>query len=108
LKDNIVNLVINNIIYYKTSREVHFIINNKTRIIFNIEWDLEEKLKQIFVFSKEKINITKPGIIYIDNRVKSKIFYCPETEIKQCIENLNYIYNEKLKLSDYNTKTITK
>jgi len=108
LKDNIVNLIINDIIYYKTSREVHFIINNKTRIIFNIEWNLEEKLKQIFVFSKEKINITKPGIIYIDNRIKSKIFYCPETEIKRCIENLNYIYSEKLKLSDYNTKTITK
>jgi hypothetical protein len=47
------------------------------------------------------MNITKPGIIYVDNRIQSKIFFCPIIEIKQCIKNLNYIYDENLKLSDY-------
>jgi hypothetical protein len=37
LKENIVNLVINDIIYYKTSREAHFIVNNNTRILFNLK-----------------------------------------------------------------------
>jgi cell division septal protein FtsQ len=97
LESNIVNLKINNIIYYKTSREVHFIINNKTRIIFDLEWNLDEKLKQIFVFNKEKVDITIPGIIYIDNRIKSKILYCPTSEVEQCIKNINYIYNENIK-----------
>jgi len=110
LKDNIVNLKIEDIIYYKISKEVHFIINNKTRIIFDLEetdfWNSDEKLKQIFVFSKEKIDITKPWIIYIDNRVESKIFYCPETEIKTCINNINYIYDEKIDSSYYTKKVL--
>lgn len=105
LKDNIVNLKIEDIIYYKIAKEVHFIINNKTRVIFDLEelkwWEIEEKLKQILVFNKEKINITKPWIIYIDNRIKSKIFYCPDTEVDQCIKNINYIYDEKLEKSYY-------
>ncbi len=105
IKDNIVNLKIESIIYYKTAREIHFIINNKTRVIFDIEiqkeWKLDDKLKQIFVFNKEKVNIIKPWIIYIDNRIKSKILYCTKNKLNLCLETINYIYWEKLKTSDY-------
>jgi hypothetical protein len=64
LKDNIVNLKIEDMIYYKIAKEIHFIINHKARIIFDLEelegWGKEEKLKQILVFNKEKIDIIKP------------------------------------------------
>lgn len=107
LEENIVNIKIDDIIYYKISNEVHYLINNKTRLIFDLEQDIDKKLEQIFVFNKEKINIIKPWIIYIDNRVESKVFYCPDTETQQCIENLNYIYEEKLNFNNFpqtNTK----
>lgn len=108
LKDNILNIKLENIYYYKTEREIHFIINNKTRLIFDLEWNIDENLKQLFVFNKEKVDITKPWIIYIDNRIQSKILYCEEVEINTCLQNLNYIYDEKLKISDYKTKIIKK
>ena len=101
LIDNITNLKIEKIIYYKTEKEVHFIINNNSRLIFDLIWDTNKQLKQIFVFNKEKINITKPGIIYIDNRISGKILFCPLKEINKCIKNINFIYWDKLKISDY-------
>ena len=104
LTENIVNLEIEKIIYYKTEKEVHFIINNKTRLIFDLFWDIKTGLKQLFVFNKEKINIIKPWIIYLDNRIKAKTLYCPTTEIIKCLRNINYIYWEKLKVSDYKNK----
>ena len=104
LKENIINLKIYDIIYYKTEKEVHFIINNKTRLIFELEWNNQEQLKQLFVFNKEKLDITKPWIIYIDNRIKAKILYCLNSELNNCIKSINYIYNEKLKNSDYEEK----
>lgn len=108
LNDNILNIKINNIIYFKKEREIHFIINNKNRIIFDIEWNIDENLEQLFVFNKEKKEITKDWIIYIDNRIKGKVFYCEKTEISNCLKNLNYIYNENLKTSDYKTEDIKK
>jgi hypothetical protein len=76
--------------------EVHFIINNNSRIIFDLTKNIDVKLTQLFVFNKEKINITKNKFIYLDNRIVGKIYYCPITEKKQCIYNLNYIYNENI------------
>lgn len=104
LKDNITNIKIEDIIYYKTEKEIHFIINNKTRLIFNLESNNKDELKQLFVFNKEKINITKPWIVYIDNRIKAKILYCPSSELNSCIKSINYIYNENYKNSDYEEK----
>jgi len=101
---NITNLKVNNIIYYKTEKEIHFIINNNTRLIFDLYWDTKTQLKQLFVFNKEKKEITKPGIFYIDNRIKNKLFYCPTQETKKCIKNINFIYWEKLKIQDFNIK----
>lgn len=104
IKDNIINIKIEKTIYYKTQKEVHFIINNETRLIFDLVWDLDKKLEQLFVFNKEKINIIKPWIIYIDNRIISKILYCDQEELDNCVKNINYIYDEKIKTSDYKTK----
>ncbi len=101
LEKNIANLKIQKSIYYKVFKEIHFVINNKTRLIFDLEWNLDEKLKQIFVFNRERINITKGWIIYIDNRVNWKIYYCDKEELPNCIENINYIYDEDIKSSDY-------
>ena len=92
LKENIVWLKIKDIIYYKTEKEIHFIINNNTRIIFDLVWDIKEKLKQLYVFNKETKNITKPWIIYIDNRILGKIYYCEKENEKVCNNNLIYIY----------------
>ena len=104
LKENLINIEIEDIIYYKTEKEIHFIINNKTRLIFDLEWNNQEQLTQLFVFNKEKLDITKPWIIYIDNRIKSKILYCPSSELDSCIKSINYIYNENIESSHYEIK----
>ncbi len=101
LLHNITNLKINSILYYKTEKELHFIINNNTRLIFDITSDIDKSLKQLFVFNKEKINITRPWIIYLDNRINSKIFFCPTDEAAKCIRNINIIYWEELKINDF-------
>ncbi len=93
LKENIVNLKIKSIVYYVREREVHIVINNDTILIFDLNWDLKQKLKQLFVFNREKIDITKPGIFYLDNRILWKIYYCPAEEKNVCARNLNLIYN---------------
>ena len=96
LNENIVNIQIKNIIFYQKEMEVHYIINNDSRIIFDLSKDIDFKLKQLFVFNKEKINIIKQPFIYLDNRIIWKIYYCTVKDSKQCIYNLNYIYNENI------------
>jgi len=101
IKKNITNLKINNIILYNIEREVHFIINNNTRILFDLNWNIEKQLNQLFVFNKETIDITKYGTVYIDNRIESEVLYCTIMDLKQCIINLNTIYDEDILLTDY-------
>ncbi len=95
------NLLTNKIIqidYFPISREVHFIFKNKIRIIFDInqnyKW-IDSQIKKLLIFKKEKKLLNENNLIYIDLRIKYKIFYCSKKEKYNCYKNLKNIYNIK-------------
>jgi hypothetical protein len=96
IKQNLLEINITEINYYKTEKEIHYKTNNNTLFIFDLNWNLEQQFEKLAVFNKEKNLLIKSWIIYIDLRVKEKIFYCNiETEYS-CYQNLKRIYPQKL------------
>lgn len=95
LKENIIDINIDEILYYSTEREVHIKTNKNTLIIFNIDSNIKEQIKKISIFNKEKLNINKNPIVYIDLRILNKVFYCTKENEYQCIKNLKSIYSYK-------------
>jgi hypothetical protein len=94
LKENIINLKIENIKYYVTERELHIKTKQNTILIFNINSNINEQIKKITIFNKEQKSINTNDIIYFDLRVKNKIFYCSTENEYQCYQNLKNIYHK--------------
>jgi len=92
LKENIVWLKIKDVKYYVIEREVHIKTDNDTIIIFDLNLNPKEQIEKISVFNKDHININKKSIIYIDLRIKNKVFYCTNEDEHICIRNLKSIY----------------
>ena len=90
--DNLLNINISQIHYYPIEREAHFIISNDTLIIFDLNWDILYQIEKLLILNKEYQNLAKPWLVYIDLRVKNKIFYCSSENYTQCNENLEKIY----------------
>ena len=98
LNKNLLALQIKKIDYYVTAREVHFIFKNNLRIIFDISGNVENinnQIKKLIIFNKEYKNLNKTDIIYIDLRVKYKLYYCDTEEEYKCYQNLKRIYEIK-------------
>jgi len=98
LNKNLLTLQIKEIDYYVTAREAHFIFKNNLRIIFDISWnieDIDKQIKKLIIFNKEYKNLNKTDIIYIDLRVRYKLYYCNTEEEYKCYQNLKRIYEIK-------------
>ncbi len=89
---NIVDLKIKELKYYSTERELHITTWKNTIIIFNLNWNIKEQIEKIVIFHKEQLDINNGTIVYIDLRIKGKIFYCLTEEEFQCKQNLKDIY----------------
>lgn len=93
---NIVWIKIKWLNYYEKEREVHIEIDNDTKLIFDINTELDEQIKKISIFFKEHINFLKSSNInYIDLRIPNKIFYCENENKTICENNLSSIYKNK-------------
>jgi cell division septal protein FtsQ len=96
VKHNMLSSQIKAIFYFPKEREVHMDIDT-TKLMFDIDNsnDIDGQIKRLMLFIKENVDIKKPGIVYIDLRIKNKIFFCTlETEF-DCKKNLQYFYQYK-------------
>lgn len=96
LEENIVNIKILNLYYYENERELHIEIENWNKLIFSIDDDIDpmEQIEKLVIFNKDYSSIIDNKIVYIDLRIKKKIFYCEAVSSKQCNENIKSIYWE--------------
>lgn len=95
LKDNLLSASIKSIVYYPVEREVHLITNNDIILIFNLSELVDTQIEKLMIFNKEHFNLSKSWIIYIDLRIKNKVFYCDSENEYQCRKNLKNIYEKK-------------
>jgi len=95
LEENIIDLKISEINYYVIERELHIKTTSNTILIFDINDKIKEQIEKITIFNKEQININKSDIIYIDLRIKNKIFYCTTENEYQCYKNLKSVYSKE-------------
>lgn len=93
LKENIINIEISDIKYYVVERELHIKIENDTTLIFDLNGDYREQIEKIVIFNKENTKIANSNIIYIDLRIKNKIFLCTTEEEYSCRTNLKKVYS---------------
>ena len=91
-KVNLPNLPIDKIYYYNIEREIHFELKNGTFILFDLESDILPQIKKIIIFNENNNNFKH---VYIDMRIKSKIFFCSYEHEYQCRINMNLSYKEK-------------
>jgi len=94
LEENIINIKIVNLYYYENERELHIEIENWNNLIFSIDDDIDtmEQIEKLVIFNKDYSSIIDNKIIYIDLRIKKKIFYCEALLSKQCNKNIKSIY----------------
>lgn len=93
LKNNLITINIKDIYYYILERELIIILDNDNKIIFDLHWDIDSQIKKLVIFNKEHFEVNKKKLVYIDLRIKNKIFFCNLTEEYQCIMNLKKIYD---------------
>lgn len=102
VKENIAQIDITWLKYYEKERELHVILNNFSRLIFSLDDDIsiDEQIKSLAVLDREKSQVAKNDKLYIDLRIKWKVFYCSiewdknKQKERQCTVNLQYIYSE--------------
>ena len=95
LEENIINLKIKELTYYVIERELHIETDKNTTIIFDLNWDFKQQVEKIVIFNKDYMDIDKSVIIYIDLRIKNKVFYCTNENEYQCISNIKSIYSKE-------------
>ena len=102
VKENIAWINITSLKYYEKERELHIIVNDFSRLIFSLDNSItsEEQIKSLAVLDRENSQISNNDKIYIDLRIKWKVFFCSiawdkDKKIEnQCRANLKYIYNQ--------------
>ena len=70
------DIEIASILYYEKEREVHITIDHNTILVFDLHADVKPQIEKIAIFNKEHWDLSDEGIIYIDLRIKNKVFYC--------------------------------
>ncbi len=95
VKENIIDINIKELKYYMTERELHIITDKNTTLIFNLNSLINEQIEKLSILNKEKFNINKSTIVYIDLRIKNKVFYCTTEKEYQCIQNIKNVYLNK-------------
>ncbi len=92
LEKNIINLEIVGLNYLPIEREIHITTSSDTILIFDIWEESVEQVERIAIFHAEHIPITQSGIVYIDVRIKNKVFFCSNDTRQACEDNLRNIY----------------
>ncbi len=96
IKSNMIRINILDMSYYPIEREVIVDIEGGTKLIFDLESDIRPQVKRLSVFDAENRQIDLPGIIYIDLRIKDKVFFCTTETEYQCVINLKNIYPQPI------------
>ena len=96
IKINIIRIQVKDIIYYPIEREVIVSIGWWAKLIFDLESPVIPQVKRLAIFDTENIKIDTASMMYIDLRIKDKVFYCTTETEYQCIVNLKNIYPEKI------------
>ncbi len=94
-KENIIDIQLKNILYYPEIREVHLAMEDDALLIFSLTDQIDEQIKKLAIFNKEHAKITTADLIYMDLRIKNKLFYCQKDTEAQCKKNLKKIYLNK-------------
>lgn len=100
VKENIASIDISWLKYYERQRELHIVLNNFTRLIFSLDDNIsvDEQIQSLAVLDRENSQIANNDKIYIDLRIKWKVFYCSikndrnKQKERQCNSNLENIY----------------
>jgi hypothetical protein len=92
IKNNLLTSQVSSIYYFPKEREVHVDLENGTKLLFDLEGDIQDEIKKLLIFHKEQSDLKNVAFVYIDLRVKNKIFFCPLTSEFQCKINLVRIY----------------
>ena len=93
LKNNLLNIWIKKIIYYEIEQELHIKLKNNVLLIYSLDENTYNQIEKTVIFNKEFKNINWSDLIYIDFRIKNKVFYCNKDEEKNCNNNIKRIYN---------------
>ena len=94
LEENIIDLKIGKVQYYPVEREVHIHLDNNTILLFSLNPDTEKQIEKAAIFNKEHLKLNDIKLIYIDLRIKNKVFYCIDEDEYICTQNLKKIYNK--------------
>jgi len=93
LEENLISIKIDTLTYFIIERELHIETTNKVTLIFDLNWDYKKQIEKLSIFNKDYLNIAKIPIVYIDLRIKNKVFYCTTENEYQCIVNIKKIYS---------------
>lgn len=93
LEENIVWLNIKNLSYYTIEKELHVTLENDTLLIYSVNEETYNQIEKTAIFHKEQIALSKNTLVYVDLRVKNKIFYCDKEKEFQCKLNIKRIYS---------------
>ena len=96
IKTNMIRINVTNMTYYPIEREVIVSIDGGTQLIFDLESSITPQVKRLAVFDTENRQIDLPWIIYIDLRIKDKVFFCTTETEYQCVINLKNIYPQQV------------
>lgn len=95
-EENFINVSIADLYYYESERELHINLEDGSFILFSIDYpeEIEHQIEKLAIFNKDYFSIDKSIFVYIDLRIKNKVFYCPIEIKNQCESNLKGIYSK--------------
>lgn len=91
--DKLIVLGVKDLDYFVTERELILTTNNNSKIIFDLEWEIDFQIAKLIEFHKEQQDLIENPVVYIDLRIMNKIYFCPLKEEFQCKYNLKKIYS---------------
>ena len=93
LLKNLAGFQLEKSMYFITENELLISDANENIYIFDLSWNIEEQIEKLAIFQREQENITQKKYIYIDVRVRWKLFLCWYDEEYLCQRNLENIYS---------------
>jgi hypothetical protein len=92
VKDNLLSLPLWDMYYFPKERELHIITGKETKLIFDLNGNIEEQVRRLVIFNKENLEVKRPELLYIDLRIKNKVFFCTLENEFDCRKTLSYYY----------------
>lgn len=89
---NLLGIEIDSFYYFPQERELHIDFSTGNKVIFDLNENTENQIKKLLIFHTEQYDLKQNTMVYIDLRVKWKIFFCTTENEYQCKLNLSKIY----------------